>query len=389
MPVSRRRFIQGGFSLATVGAVGGVASPSVLVPAAFADDGSPVSPWTMAMHVHSCFSEGTASMEAQLDQASHNGVDVVWWSEHEFRMQAAGARKVVHFNGSSESEDGISWTWAAGTTGTMAEKSATYVSSPVSPADPSGSTALHLVGRSNDGAFATYRLSANQQNTLSRTSLDGTVIQVDVRPVTVGADAYVALVLTLSNRPAGGGQSAGTYTLEYRVGGDQAPGSRVQVGRTGVVTLDAYPNAWTTLLLDPVADIAAIWPWVDGRDSSLYTLAVGVGARAGGRADAYVDYLRFTRVRKSGDEPLAVQAELMAAYAPRFPSVTQHAAIEWSMLKQHLNWFGGTLSLPPPTPTPWKPDSSVAAITAATQRIHDAGGVASYNHPFGSGGVLP
>ena len=75
----------------------------------------------------------------------------------------------------------------------------------------------------------------------------------------------------------------------------------------------------------------------------------------------------------------------MAHYAPAFPSVTQHAAIEWSMLKQHLNWYGGTLSLPPPTATPWKADTSVAAINAATQRIHDAGGVAAYNHPFGSG----
>ena len=98
--------------------------PSVLVPSALADQSDPVRAWTMAMHVHSCFSEGTASMESQLDQAAQTGVDVLWWSEHEFRMQAAGARQVVHFNGASEAENGISWTWAAASTGTLLEKSA-------------------------------------------------------------------------------------------------------------------------------------------------------------------------------------------------------------------------------------------------------------------------
>lgn len=137
MSLSRRRFIQGTFSVATVGAVSGITAPSVLVPSATADE-IPARAWTMAMHVHSCFSEGTASMEAQLDQAAQTGVDVLWWSEHEFRMQAAGARKVVHFNAASESEDGITWSWAASSTGSLVEKSATYVTTPVSAADPSG-----------------------------------------------------------------------------------------------------------------------------------------------------------------------------------------------------------------------------------------------------------
>ncbi len=387
--VSRRRFLQSGASVATVGAVGGLASPAILIPGAIAQPADPLRPWAMAMHVHGSFSEGTASMESQLDQAVKCGVDVLWWTEHEFRMQASGARRVVHFNGSSESEDGISWTWTAASSGSFLEKSATYVTTPVSPTDPSGNSALRLVGRSNDGAYATYRLSAVEGNSTTRTSLDGTTLQIDVRPVTVGLDAFVAMTLTLSNRPAGGGQPAGTYTLQYRVGGNYPVGSRIQEGRTGVVTLAATVDTWTTLSLDPVADISAIWPWVDGRDSSLYTLTVGVGSRAGSRSEAYLDYLRISRVRKSGDQSLAVQAELMATYAPRFPSVTQHGATEWSMLKQHINWFGGELSLPPQTPTPWKADTSATALTAAIQRIQAAGGVASFNHPFGSGGGAP
>ena len=124
------------------------------------------------------------------------------------------------------------------------------------------------------------------------------------------------------------------------------------------------------------------WPWINtGTPPSTRCRWASAPRQRGGRGRLPPHHAH----PQVWDEPLAVQAELMAHYAPRFPSVTEHTSIEWSMLKQHLNWYGGALSLPPPTATPWKADTSVAAINAATQRIHDAGGVAAYNHPFGSG----
>src|SRR2546430_2284325 len=39
---------------------------------------------TMAMHVHSSFSEGTGSMQAQLAEATSAGVDVLWWTDHDW-----------------------------------------------------------------------------------------------------------------------------------------------------------------------------------------------------------------------------------------------------------------------------------------------------------------
>ncbi len=359
-------------------------TPTALSPALLGD-ASVLRPWSMAMHIHACFSEGTASMEAQLDQAARNAVDVVWWTEHEFRMTASGARQVIHFNGLSEAENGLSWTWTAATAGTFSEKSATFVGSPISPTDPSGSSALRLVGRSTASSYATYRLNGAQYNSLFRTSLDGTTLELDVLPVTVGADGYLGVFITTSQRPAGGGQAAGTYTLEYRVGGDRSAGSRVAQGRNGIVTIPASSGSWTTLTIDPVQDMAALWPWFDGRDSSLYGIGIGVGSRLGTRTDVVVDHLRFNRVRKSPQEVLALQKDLAASYATRFPTVTQHVALEWSMLREHMNWFGGTLTLPAPTSPPWKADASVGAMIAAAAQVHQAGGVASYNHPFGNG----
>ena len=383
--ISRRSFLRGTLALGAVGPLGrAVRAPTALSPALIGG-AAVLRPWSMAMHIHACFSEGTASMEAQLDQAARNSVEVVWWTEHEFRMTASGARQVIHFNGLSEAEDGLSWTWTAASAGTFTEKSATFVGDPISPTDPSGSSALRLVALSTTSSYATYRLNGAQYNSLFRTSLDGTTLELDVCPLTVGPDGYLGLFITTSQRPAGGGQTAGTYTLEYRVGGDRTTGSRVAQGRNGIVTIPAATGSWTTVTIDPVQDMAALWPWFDGRDSSLYGIGIGVGSRLGTRTDVVVDHLRFNRVRKSPQEVLALQAELAASYATRFPTVTQHAALEWSMLREHMNWFGGTLELPAPTSPPWKADTSVGAMVAAAAQVHRAGGVASYNHPFGNG----
>jgi hypothetical protein len=68
-------------------------------------------PVSMAMHVHSSFSEGTGSMLWQLAQAAASGVDVVWWSDHDWRMSGYGYRRAIHFDGFTELEDGASLTW--------------------------------------------------------------------------------------------------------------------------------------------------------------------------------------------------------------------------------------------------------------------------------------
>ena len=42
----------------------------------------------MAMHVHLSFSEGTGSMAWQLAHAQASQIPVVWWTDHDFRMEA-------------------------------------------------------------------------------------------------------------------------------------------------------------------------------------------------------------------------------------------------------------------------------------------------------------
>ena len=67
-----------------------------------ATDGAPVS---MAMHLHAAFSEKTASFEAHLAEARKLGVDVLWWTDHDFRVNAHGYREAVGYGGGDTHPD--------------------------------------------------------------------------------------------------------------------------------------------------------------------------------------------------------------------------------------------------------------------------------------------
>jgi len=80
-----------------------------------------------------------------------------------------------------------------------------------------------------------------------------------------------------------------------------------------------------------------------------------------------------------------MQAAVMKGYSHRFPAVRQYQGLEVSLIKpSHVNWFGPTITMPEfagagPIADP-DPDAAIAAVDL----IHASGGLASYNHPFGT-----
>jgi hypothetical protein len=342
--------------------------------------------FSMAMHIHASWSEGTGSMLGHLDQAASTGVDVIWWSEHDQRMSAHRYRREVHFDALTEYEDGQPWTWTRRDTGSLAASAGGIVTAPVSSRDTHAPGALRVAATSAGNAEASRGYVGTVEHDLTRTSLDGHTVEIDVHPTSTSRSAYLALDIVTSYRPATGGRTAGKYTLSYRVGGTGEVGSATSIERVGVVTLEAPPGQWTTLVVDPAADIAAIWPDLDGRDGSLYLLTLQAVSRNKARAEGFFDLLRFNRTRSSGNLPLETQSQLMAAYSVQYPMVRQEQALEISLVKPHLGWYGGELSLPDHTGEPVTPNTSQAAAQAAVKMIHAAGGLASYNHPFETGG---
>jgi hypothetical protein len=384
-PVSRRTFLQGAGAVAAATGLGPLVAREVASAA--------LAPVGMAMHVHASFSEGKGSMEAQLTEAKANGVDVLWWTEHDWRMSGHRYRKVVHFDGLTESEDGVPWTWVAAKSGSLSQSSGAIVTSPASPLDSNAPASLRITATGSGTGFAynRYKADASKARQNLNASLAGQTVAIEVFPQQIGPDAFMEIQVVTSRRPAKGGRQAGLYILSYRLGGSAAAGSRQASGLTGIVTLAAAKNEWNSLVLRPADDLSAIWPDIDGQDASLVDLYVGVGSRRSAPAAGCFDFLRFSRT-VVGNQPLDTQAKIMAGYAAAFPSVYQHAGLEVSLYPQHINWYGGALSLPNYGTLPISPAASDTATRQFITDIHAAGGVASFNHPFGvepGGSALP
>ena len=382
--LSRRKVLQ------ALGVIGAGAAAGTLVDAsrwaipagAATIDGS--KPFSMAMHVHSSFSEGTGSMSSHLDQAQKNGVKVVWWTDHDFRMSGLGYRKVVHFTSlTQEQGDGAAWDWLKRTSGPIAASSdGRIVQTPASPKDTVAAGSLSLTAQSTSSAWASYGFFAESHPAgwNYHNSMYGQTLKIEVRPTSIGSNAYLELLVGSSYHPASQGRPAGKYTVSYRFGGPGAPGTRVVNGLLGIVYVAATPNQWNSIAVTPSEDIAALWPDLDHRDFACNALTLNA-VSAGPVASGYFDYLRFNRAYTSGDVPLDIQQSIKAGYVTKYPKVKQRNALEMGQFLPHVNWFGGDLSLPDYAGV--TRSSHLEFMKAQIQNVHAAGGLASYNHPYG------
>jgi hypothetical protein len=345
----------------------------------------------MAMHVHASFSEGRASMHSQIAEAAANGLDVIWWTEHDWRMSGHAYRSVVSFDSlTSDMEAGKPWVWLPKTIGSPAASAGGIVSAPLSPNDPSQVGAMHVMCRATSStkpATFQYLANAGPSRLNQRANLTGQKVSIDVYAASVSADAWLELLMSVSYRPKVGARPAGGYQISYRFG--SAPASRTVDSASsllGVVTVPVSQGSYHSVVLDPVSDIAAIWPdLVSPGDNGLYDIYLGAIARAGATAEGYFDHLVFDRSKTAGDQPLAVQAGFVTALAPLYPSVVQYAAQEISYWEEHLNQFGGTQHLHDYSGYP-KVESgqpNYAFSTSMADLIHSMGGLVSINHPFG------
>jgi hypothetical protein len=391
--LSRRNFVHGSAALAAAAALTGrlaresrlpLRSPARPVTA----DGS--SAYSMAMHIHSSFSEQQGSMDSQLFQASTNSVDVLWWTDHDARMEGIGYRDTVHFT-SLETEaggpgQGGAWHWKKVESGPLASgASGRIVSTPCSPNDPVPGGSMKLTAQSSSTATAKLGFYADSRPARwnYRDNLTGQSLSIDVLLKSGWSDGYLELLIGTSYHEASGGRPAGYYYLSYRFVPAGGQAGRLAQGNTGVITIPVAPSGgdpWYTATLTPADDIAALWPDLDYRDFALYQLTLSA-ASTGDLVTGHFDYLRFNR-SLGGEVFLEQQAEMMAALAPGYPGVTQQQGLEISWLLPHLNWFGSNVVMTDYGKTAAKNYAEFLAGKAVPQ-IHAAGGLVSYNHPFG------
>ena len=321
-------------------------------------------PVSLAMHLHSSFSEGTASMATHLDQARRLGVDVLFWTDHDFRVSAQGYRRRLGLADWTDTEGGVRLTWRRRTEGTPADADVAFAG---------GGAVLTARG---DG---TLWLDADAWNSTYSGSLADTTLQVEVDPQTVGPDAHPVLQLDLSYHPASGGRPAAQYRLTYRLGG-AARRARRAAGPEGEVDVPVPAGGFATVAVRPVDDIAALWPDLVAEDNALHRLRVGLAVRRGATGRAAFRHVTVVRARRA--DSLALVREVMARYADRHPDRRQYAALEVSLVR-HLNWYGGELVMPDYGDRAPVKDDAVPAAVSMVDFIHRHGGLASYNHPLG------
>jgi hypothetical protein len=395
--LSRRQFIRG-----SAGAFAGAAllgrAPAVSAsvrprPRPYsrpvADDGT--SGYSMAMHIHSSFSEYIASMDAQLYQATLNNVDVLWWTDHDWRMDGLDYRQVVHFTSLDgekppEGQGTKPWIWAPKSIGPNGPGSAGgVVTAPCSPNDPVQGGALQLSAQSTSTGLAEYGYycDSGPDEWNYKGNLNGQSLSIDVMLEPGWTQGFLELRISSSYHEASGGQSSGTYTLSYRV---MPSGTQhyVTQGLTGIAVIPVVADGqtWTTVTVTPSDDIATLWPSLDPRDFSLYGLNLYAASSSNKTVTGYFDYLRFDRTLDGG-ELFAQQADMMTDLAEAYPAVSQQQGLEISWDRPHVNWFGGDVVIPQygtPTTAEWTPYLENVLIP----QIQEAGGLVSYNHPFGT-----
>lgn len=387
--LSRRSVLAGAAGVAAVGLL----PREWLTPrTAEAAAAAGVQPLSMAMHIHSSFSEQSGSMDSHMFQAAKNAVDVIWWTDHDYRMQGITYRNVVHFTSlTNEQTDGKPWQWQRQNTGSLtAASGGSIVSSPASPNDPITGSSFQLVAQSTGSALSAVRYFAQDHSAgyNYQRSLYGLTLNLDVFPASIASGGYLELLIGSSYHQASAGRPAGIYTLSYRFNGTTNAITRTAQGLQGVITMPAASGKWTTATITPTNDIAALWPDLAANDFGCQKINLGA-VSTGGLTKGNFDYMRFTRNFASGDMQLQAQIAMEPRYAAAYPTVTQRQGLEISEFLPHLNWFGGAVHIGDYTnvkPTNWQ--------TFCLQQVgaaHSSGGLVSYNHPFGysSGPVLP
>jgi hypothetical protein len=340
-------------------------------------------PLNTQMHLHASFSEGTGSFEAQLQNAAANGFDVLFWTDHDWRMAHAAYRTQVSFDSlHSEMQFGGPWAWTSSVSGPTITQACGLVSSPTSPNDPSPTrSALRVSVTAGSGASAAglYANGGPSKHNYAG-SIVGASMAIDAFPITASPGGYLEVLMQLSVHSATGGRRTGNYCLSYRIGPGLSAGRSME-GLIGAVTVPAPAGRWTTVSMNPMDDFAAIWPDLDARDNALCALWLRAVAPPHGSVEGVFDNLTFDWCDEVSSA--AAQDSMVSELAALYPSVTQLQSLEYSSYDSvHLNGFVSRWM--PEFPTELGFNVPAGYYQNIVDTLHSQGSLVSYNHPYGA-----
>lgn len=336
-----------------------------------------------ALHVHSSFSEGSsglknlaskttlASMESQVAALAALGADLCFFTDHDHRMGGHYVGMTLKPYPGTEDMTRPHWTYVPDRTASATGGTTAMTARGLEASVTAGSTA----------AWRGMLVDCFPSDRDYRTTMAG--LSLTLTMVHLSSGGWTEVRLRASYHPARNGRSAGNYEVHYRFSPTATARSVVAQGLAAVVTIPVQVNQTHRSTVTPVADLRAAFPDLGNlaSDNGLYGVWIGAGASAGGSAKTLVTAMQITR-SLSGASALTLQHSLMSELRAQYPSVALGPGLEASY-STHLNMFSPTqsgLTYQPPQPG----EAKTAYFNRLVSTIHAAGGVASFNHPFGA-----
>lgn len=336
--------------------------------------GAAEQPVSVQMHVHGSLSEGKGTMWGQTARAEANGLDVLWWTDHDNRIS--------YWNMDGASRFG----WEQGLTGEAPDSGAelewkpdTYEledqSQEVMQGDAfEGNRWLRLQGRAPAGSD--WKILALRYETGKglhhRSLLSDVWTRIAVRPppdLYANKKVLLALRLELSTNLDGD-----PMTLTWLAGAPTPPSTQWHAWRA---LPQLTPGEWNLVEL-PITD-QAIESFPFGDDNAFRRFFIAVAARDGATVEAGFDGFEIQVRGLRGQPLLDRQREVVTT---RYSQNTgQLVGMELTPGGHHINAFGSSVPI-----IDYDTYDFGHHPEAAIQHVHAHGGLASYNHIFGAGG---
>ncbi len=343
-------------------------------------------PYSVQMHLHGSMSEGPGSMRGANVQARKLGLDVLWWSDHDWRV--AYHTYAAGFDFESEglaSERPIPYPRSVAPELVKGQKmeitltpheqngKVTETVARISPERASqGAHSLEVAaaGGAAEGGFQGYfqTIDATRKR-LKRSLASGVKLHISIYPeIEVDKKTMAGVRIDLSQQPPEMRSGAIVYVL---TGLSEAELKALETPHLRYVKLDFRLHQWNQYTLDPSGDARRLG--LGGEDNALVAASFGV-LTTGQRARAFFDDYRIEH--GLAGEQLRAAARRMAAALEQEFGVANYVGQEFSY-QAHLNPFGDV----PMIDYAKHPLGLSAAETV--DFVHRHGGVVSLNHYVG------
>jgi hypothetical protein len=346
---------------------------------------APLRPISVQMHVHASMSEGNGSWRAANVHAKKIGLDVLWWSDHDWRMAYHTYNRAFGFEGPDLTTD-VPTYYEPGTdleaarqvermTITLAPHRINgevrdAVGRTTTERAVEGARSLEVAAAATGKGWQPYLYEIDGTRRTMKRSLASRVKLSFAAFAEPGPDVMAAVRVDLSQQPPDMKMGAIYYVLTQASDADLRA---LEDANTKVVRLPFESGAWNRATVDVTGDAERLK--LGGTDNAMVAVSFGVLTR-GPLARAYFDDYKIDHELQG--ERLRDEARAMAARYQKEYGVINYVGQELSF-RAHMNPIGERVPMIDHLRHP-------AGLTAreTSDFVHASGGILSLNHIFGT-----